>query len=228
MIVRRNKKKLEDKVIELKRWQLMKLDWVSSYYCVSKTEILRSLIQTLESTDKELKESKEFLKGSRFFNKRVLFHLMLTERELFLFTEVAKNLEISQQRLVGSLLLTRLDLITKRLDQNLPRNLSKDPLQLRQLYFSTELVDDLYTIRDERGESVSLLLKEAVLDYRQRVLSKLPCIRKERNLSLRLSKQEWSKLDQIAVSSEMPIEEAVASILINHYFGDSSAQKTNT
>jgi hypothetical protein len=218
MTIRRNHNKSSDKVLEIKRWALMMLDWVSAYYGVTKSELLRALIQTLESQDKELKNPRDFHKSSGFFNEKVLFHFMLSKREELLLTEVASSLKLSQAELVASLLLSRLDLITDRYQQNKPRNKDRETLQHRQVYVSEELVDALYTLRDQRGESVSLLLKEAVNGHRKRVTEKLPMYRRERNVNLRLTSQEWSKLDQIAAATDIESSEAVASLLIEHYF----------
>ena len=92
---------------------------------------------------------------------------------------------------------------------------------MRQYLFSEELVDALFSLRDQRGESVSLLLQEAVLQNRNNKIEPLPIARKEHKLSLTLARQEWEMLDMLAVTSDLPSDETAASLLIKHYFNGS-------
>jgi len=226
-MIKRNIKKSRTKVLGIKRWALMMLDWVGSHYAVTKTELLRALIQSLENSNEELTDPRDFHKSSGFFNEQVLFHFLITEREELLLTEVAKTLKLSQAELIASLLISRLDLVTSRYDQQKPRNLSRESLHHRQVYISEELLDALYTLRDERGESPSMLLKEAVTNFRERRTERLPIYRRERNVNLRLTSQEWSKLDEIAASTGIEPSEAVASLFVQYFFKETGdAKKT--
>jgi hypothetical protein len=221
---KRNKARSHSKVLRLPRWSLMILDGTAAQFGITKSDLLRGMLERLESKD-ELLNAREVLKSSSYLTEPVQFHFHLTEREQFLLEESAKTLKIGQCQVIACLILSLIDSEAERLQQNKPRTRHRASLFHRQVYLAEEMVDALYSVRDERGESISLLLQEAVLTYRERTIKPMPITRKDRNVNLRLTSQQWSKLDTIAASSELTTTDAVAALFYHHFFkGDYYAE----
>lgn len=223
---RRNREASSSIVVRMPRWSLMILDSTAAQFGITKSDLLRGVLERLETKD-ELLDARQVLKSSSYLSELVQFHFYLSDRALFLLENAGKTLQLGYGQLLACLLLNFIDEESQRLQENRPRVRQLSALRHRQIYLAEELVDALYSVRDDRGESLSLLLQEAVLDYRERKLKRLPILRKDRNVNLRLTSQQWSKLDTIAASSEMDTTEAVAALFLHHYFsGDLNAKTT--
>lgn len=209
----------KEKVLRLERWIVMTLDWVAAHYCITKSDLLRSLIQWVDRKTELVDPAKQW-ETVAFFEDTILLCVRLGDRNEQLLEDIAKHLDLSLGDAIKSIVLTNLDNEVERLEKQKPRASTLEILRHRQIYISEELADALYTLRDQRGESVSLLLKEAIGQCRTRTVAPLPLYRKERNVNLRLTSQEWEKLDMLAASSGMESSEAVASLLVSHYFSE--------
>ena len=184
-------------------------------YGITKSDLLRSLILSVQSLD-EVKPS--ITMPIDFFNESSLINFKISNEDLYFLDETTKHLDITLGKLLESIILTCLGKEIQRLKENHPRANTLGSSRRRQYYFSEELADALCYLRDQRGESISLLLKEAILNNRLREVPPLPIVRKERKFSLSMKKQDWEKLDMIAVSSDLASNETASSLLINYYF----------
>ena len=218
--LRRYQKNNLIKVMRISTWSAMTLDWVSGYFGITKSELLRALILSVQSNEEI---HKPFNFPIAFFNETKLINIRLNQEDLFFLEETSSHLKFSMGQLIDSILITCLDKEIGRLKENKPRARTLNANKIRQYYFSSELVDALFHVRDERGESPSLLLQEAVLQNRNNSIEGLPIHRKEHKLTLTLSSQEWEMVDMLAASSSLAADETAASLLINHYFESSHA-----
>lgn len=219
--IRRYRNKSLNKVFRLSRWAVMALDWTASRYSITKGDLLRSLILSVQKHD-ELEQPIEF--PIDFMNKSALINVFIDQLDYDFLVNTAQHLDVSVGKLLESIILTTLGQEIQRLIENNPRSKTLNSRRTRQYYFSEELSDALCELRDELGQSISELLTEAINNNRISELKPLPIVRKERKFNLTLSKQEWEQLDILAVGSGIKSDEAAAVLFINNFFENNNAK----
>ena len=211
----------EFKAYRMPLWVIMMIDWLADYYSVGKSHLVRSLLKRAE-----LFENIQVPKNHPipYLNTEKKLNLTINSSDSNIIQLISNQFNWSESKAVHAIIQTAIESEIERLNEQPreERNLGKN--KLRQIYASAELRDVLFELRDRRGESLSLLLKEAVLNYRKRTVPSLPVYRKEKLMRLRLRKQEWDIVDTIAVSSELPVDETVNSLFIQYYFEGAYAE----
>lgn len=220
--IRRYRNKSLNKVFRMSRWAVMALDWTAERYSISKAELLRAMILSVQKHE-EIEAPIEFPVKS--LNESALINIYIDQLDYSFLEESAKHLKLSLGKLLECIILTSLDQEIERLKGNHPRTKTLNSRKRRQYYFSEELSDALCMIRDELGKSISELLTESIVNNRISELTPLPIVRKERKFTLTLSKQEWEQVDILATGSGIDADEAAAILLINHFFENQDAKK---
>ena len=195
----------------------MLVDRVSDHYMVPKSTLMRNLIDYAKGLE-ELEHYFRMPDRLKFFNKSVQIMVKLNDEDLLFLKDLSEHFGFSRDRCLECVILSSIDRITRILDdskQGLPDARRKNIF--RGLSVPAELHDSIMEIRNDRGESPSLLLREAILGFNKRVASPIESFSKDKRLSLRLLPHEWEKVDVIATSSKLSTEECVASIMIDQF-----------
>lgn len=195
----------------------MLVDRTADYYMISKSSLMRNLIDNAKGLD-ELHNFYRLPEHLDFFNKPTQIYLKLNREDLIFLSDLSEHLEISRNKTLECIILSGIDKLTRIMDESkmiLPN--ARKRFQLRSLYVNRELHDSFCEIRDDRGESISLLLKEAVSGFNKRVTDPINRFAKEKMMNLRLLPEEWDKLDIIANASKLDTAECVASIMADYY-----------
>lgn len=201
----------------LPMYMAMLVDRTSDYYMVSKSVLIRNLIDNSKGLD-ELHNFYRMPDSLAFFNKAQQVVFRLDDEDIQFLEDLRVHLGISRDRTLETVILSGIDKITRIMNKSkttLPD--ARKRYEKRFCYVNAEIHDAFCQMRDERGESISLLLKEAVSGYRKRTADPIHRFSKEKNLTLRLLPQDWERVDMVAISSDMDVAEVVASIMVDYY-----------
>lgn len=202
-------------VWKVPKWISLTLNEVSDYYSTPKPIILRGCIDACaRMEDLPLPQTHQL----EFLDKNVLIHYHLSNQDLGTLAFWENKLKRSKKEIISGIIIAGLPKMIERMEAGTPIADRLDRNVLKFLRIPHELVDSVYDLRNEHGLSPSLLLREAVLGWRKRVLPKIPNYRNPRGVSFRMLPQEWERLEILATSSEMEIKKAVSSLLMHYYF----------
>ena len=194
----------------------MLVDRVADYYMVPKSNLMRLIIE--EARNLEELESPEDL-PIQFFNKDFQICLKLNESDFIFISKIAEDNKISLKKTIHSIIVSGLPIVAERLENNRGIFQRKtDRLKTVKFLVNAELYDALLYVRDDTGDSISLLLKEALHSYRYRTVEPLPNWKKEKPIKVRMLPQEWERIEILATASKLHPYETAASLLLTHYF----------
>ena len=215
-LLNRRTLRLSTKVYRIPFWTNLLVDRVSDYYMVPKSNLMRLVIEEVNSM-----ESLEFPMELpiNFFNRDSQIALSLNESDISFISKISTENKISLKKTLHSIIVSGIPIVTERLENSRGIFQRKtDRLKTVHFLVNTELYDALLYVRDETGNSISLLLKEALHSYRYRTIDPLPNWKKEKQISVRLIPQEWERLEILATASKLHVHETAASLLLTHYF----------
>lgn len=210
--------KMSETNYRLPFWMTMLLDRVSDYYMVPKSNLMRLLIDECKNHD-VLESPVKF--PLEFFNKSSQAGLTLSAEDNEFINKISNDTGLKITKSLQALILTAMPKVVERLEASKSQfQKMNSRLKCVNFYMNSELYDALLYVRDETGNSISLLLKEAIHSYRKRTIEPLPNWKKERRVFVRLLPQEWEKVQILATASEISDKEAAISLLLNHYFAN--------
>tara|TARA_X000000950_G_C13906376_1_gene657049 strand:+ start:2152 stop:2877 length:726 start_codon:yes stop_codon:yes gene_type:complete len=201
--------------LKIKAWIPMMVDYVSLKYCISKNHLVRSLLIRAQRMD-TIQIPKEH--PLEIFNENICWNIYLSPADIDVLKQISARFTWPIGTALQCIIQTGITDEITRLNQMPVQIKNLDRLVHRQIYLAHDLRDIIFEIRDRRGESPSLLLKDALINYRRSKLPVLDVYPKEKNLQLRMHRTEWDRLDELAVASELKRDEAVQSLFMWYYF----------
>lgn len=213
--MQRNNVKTDFAICKLPRWVIITIRDVADYYSVDQASVLRACIQACERKDVLIELPKQPLP---YLNQGVAYPLKASFEDQEHIRYWEERLSWTKKTVLASMIITGLPPVIERLKHSKPLVSRLIRNKLHQITVPAELRDSIFDLRDERGESPSLLLREALLNWRKRDVPPIPDFRNGKKLFLRLLVQEWERMEMIAVASEMPLKKSIASLFLYYFF----------